>query len=297
LAPSAGKGFELVERADGGFDVRTPAAAVPVALLSAPMVAESVWVTVEDPQAQGKTKRVLMDGLAAQGMVSMRAARQGDGSYLVSVEIDEEWLRSEKRVFPIKLDPTVTTAVDLQDGYWRMGCSSPGCTPETTSNQLVASKDGSGGYANGTWEQTAGMVFSLAEIPAGATVSSTQLSVYQTGCFVGSDTGSCGYWYPENGIGQSGTVSVKAFTGAWGGDTPTGSLSVGSTVLASRGFSMWWGADQPSQWKTFTGSNLTSQVQDVVTGAATNFGLQLSLSPAYYGWGPIFASSEYSDPS
>lgn len=288
VEPVDGSQFTLERRRDGGIDVRTPGAAEPAAVISAPIVNDSRPITIS---SAGGGVAALADSLAAAGKAWMVLAGDAAGGYRITLRIDRAWLDSPARVYPVKLDPTVTTAVDLQDGYWNMQCAA--CVPETVSNALVVSKDGTGSYSNGTTQHSSGIVFSLGDIPAGATITSARLDMYQTGCY----PGSCGFFYPENGIGQSGQVEIRRFSGPWGSSTPTSALMTDSTVLASRGFAMQWNADQPGQWKSWSGTNLTSHIQDIVTGASPNYGIQAALAPAYYGWGPVFASSESADPN
>jgi hypothetical protein len=280
--------FTLERRSDGGIDVRMPGAAEPVAVISVPVVSDSRPILVN---SGGRPVSVLADSLPALGKASMELSGDSASAYRITLRIDREWLESPARLYPIKLDPTVTTAVDLQDGYWNMGCSP--CAPETVSNSLVVSKDGTGVYSNGTAQHSSGLVFSVGDIPAGATVTSARLDMYQTGCY----PGSCQFFYPEDGIGQSGQVELRRFSGAWGSSTPTSALATDTQVLASRAFSMVWNADQPGQWKSWSGANLTAHIQSVVNGAIPNYGLQAALAPNYYGWGPVFASSEHSDPN
>lgn len=94
LEPLPGKPFDLQPRGDGGFEVRDGVSATPVALIRPPVVNDSQRVTVED--ALG-LRSELIDSPPALGKVTARATQVADGTYLISVQIDEQWLRSPDR--------------------------------------------------------------------------------------------------------------------------------------------------------------------------------------------------------
>ena len=271
-----GSKVALVQRRDGAIDVRSPAAAEPVAVISAPIVNDSRPYEVVSAAGAVAT---IADNAPAPGKASMTLSGDEARGYRLTLRIDRKWLESAERVYPVKLDPTITTAVDIQDGFIDMSCAV--CKPQF-SNELR-----SGG--NGTSQYSSLMTFSLADIPAGATVNSARLDLYQTGCW---NVSGCGWFW---GNGQEGTARVYQLTNAWGPDVTPSGVTWNSTPLAERAFSMMWNADLPNSWKSWEAAGLTNQVQSVINGSAENHGLYVNFSSG--GWGPIFASSRYSDPN
>ena len=108
------------------------------------------------------------------------------------------------------------------------------------------------GHDNRTFIQ-----FDFSGIPTGQTIDSVTLSLYKKG-----DTGS-----------DVIAVDIYQVTASWTESVLTWNNrpSHAATVLASRNMS----GTEANGWKTWSGANLTSMVQDWYDGTTTNYGLTL----------------------
>lgn len=226
------------------------------------------------------------------GKASLGVQRQADGSFRVTVAVDQKWLSDPARVFPVVIDPTISTQADILDGYWNTASGSS--TPNMSDPEVYAGYDGSGAnYA-------AALKFNLAMIPPAATVTSAKVNVYATRC-VPTSTGQyasygCPYWWPGSGA-YSSTMELYQVTNAWSSSTQWQNLTVDSTSLGSFGgqFYQSTGTRIPN-WFTFAGTSLAGKVQAIVNGTVANNGFLLKKTGGDAS-GLTFAGSRYADTS
>ena len=162
-----------------------------------------------------------------------------------------------------------------------MDCAGGTCTPDTTGNALVVSKNGSGispntggNFNNGTLRNASGMVFSLGDIPSGATITCNPAAALPDGLLRRERAHELPVLVARVGRGLFGhdlgqEVRQRLGIGYDGLRPPTRRSTRPS---ASRSFSMvgsQGGADYSRQaWKAWTGAGLTGWVQDVAGGVA-----------------------------
>jgi RHS repeat-associated protein len=158
LTASAGLTPELAE--DGSVVFRDKDGQV-VASLPAPTVADAA------------------SPAPAPDHVSYQLAPRGEGSWLLVVAVDSEWLDAPDRAWPVRIDPTMTAEKpDLdcviggktgQEGW--IDCASWG------RQNLLAGYNAELNQAEDNWYHTL-MYMSTAEIPAGADVKSASLELH-----------------------------------------------------------------------------------------------------------------------
>jgi RHS repeat-associated protein len=115
----------------------------------------------------------------AKQVVSYQLAPRQDGTWVLTVSVDPEWLSAPGRSFPVRVDPTVTAEKsDLdcviggktgQEGW--IDCASWG------RENLLAGYNAEPNQAEDNWYRSL-MYLSTAEIPKGADVSSADLMLY-----------------------------------------------------------------------------------------------------------------------
>lgn len=134
-----------------------------------------------------------------------------ENGYIVTNNLDMEWLRDSDRVYPVIIDPTVTssqTQTNIADSYVNSG--SPN-TNYVMSNKLVIGKN------SGT-NRAFIKIHTMPSIPAGSTITNATLS---TNLYSGTST-----W---------GTLSIYRLNSAWDSYTVTWNnhSSIGSTLLST----------------------------------------------------------------
>ncbi|HYF81135.1 MAG TPA: DNRLRE domain-containing protein, partial [Symbiobacteriaceae bacterium] len=177
------------------------------------------------------------------------------GGDLYELRIDENWFRHPHRVFPMIIDPTL----ELQpSGAAGMDTSITSAAPALNYGGDTILRVG----RNGTHQSRALLKFAVADLPAGAEVSSAQLSLYRTA-----------------GVGNTGLrgFELHALTTEW--------LETEATWQNAKGYKTWTTAggdmdaaiiDGTKQIDTTTATtgngwvtwNVTSQVSAVARGGA-----------------------------
>jgi RHS repeat-associated protein len=235
LTPPASARIHAAQRADGSWAFFMAPHARPVFVIDAPWAAEN-----DEP-------------VANRSHASLAVTRIGD-VFALDLSIDGQWLRAPGRQFPVRLDPTITIQPTIQDASFDFGCL--GCAG-VSSDRLSIGTEG----LSTKWRSA--LQFSLADIPAGASVSSAKLKLYFDGtCLLGS--GTCG--------GTSHTIDALRMTSSWSPSSKTSELVFDTTPLTS--FTL--PASASAQWMNWT---ITSTVQDWVSGFQPNFGLLLKRAP------------------
>lgn len=231
LTPPAGSHVHAARNPDGSWSFFAAPHARPVFVLEAPWAAED-----------GELR-------AAAGHATLAVTRSG-ADFLLDLSLDSAWLQNPLRRFPVRVDPTITVQPAFQDASFNNNC--PQCTGLTGERLSI----GTEGIA-GTWRS--GLQFSLADIPAGASISDAKLKLYFDGtCLTG--TGNCG--------GTAHQIDAMRMTSSWSSKSASSELTFATPALASYTL-----AQNPSaRWMEWS---LTSTVQSWVSGTQSNFGLLL----------------------
>jgi hypothetical protein len=310
LRPTGEAKLTAVANNDGSVSFFADKAGAPAFVLQAPVVSESARPAKEKqsqrpdlsaapegstPEKGGKAPTEPRGDAgempAAAGKAQMGVERQQNGSFRISVRVDENWLDDPERVFPVYLDPTISTQADVQDGYW--DTASPVSTPNMSSSELFAGYDGNG--AN----NAAAIKFNLGVVPPGARVTAAKVNVHATRC-VPTSTGQyasygCPFWWPGSG-GYSSTMQLYQINApGWSSSTQWQNVSVDSTSLGSFSgqFYQSTGTTIPRTF-SLTNNYLTQKVQAIIAGDAANHGFLLKKT-AGDATGLAFASSRYPD--
>jgi RHS repeat-associated protein len=241
----APKGAAVVPGPNGGWQLELPGRA-PL-LLSSPTVQETVR------------------GAPQHGPVKLDARKVGDGRFQLTVTVDGAWLKDGSRQFPVLVDPTIQTAYDTTDATFKV-CS--GCAG-TTDIALSVGADDTNVYR-------AALQFDSSSIPAGAQVTSAQLSLIEEFGLRGKNTSS------------SFQVDAHQITSSW---TPTGTMpAFNSTAAAST--TITYGTTAPMTW------DLTSLATSWLNGSQANDGVLLMRSVEQLQTGGIEPwSGSYGDPA
>jgi len=296
LTPKAGQQLTARKLSDGGFGFFESGATAPTFRIAAPVVTESLksflpaQCTPSDSggppicagappgpppgvnpptPAKGVGVEDGSDAVSrANGMGTLTVARD-QGGFRVDFSVDEAWLSSSARVFPVVLDPTVilSGSSEDQDGTFESDCGS--CTPTMSSSSTHVQVGG-----DGTHVYEAASLFNLSSIPPGSAVLSGVLTANFDSCFppAGYSPGGngCTWVWPY----QSLTLNAHRITTSWNGSTTTSSLGVDSTVLSALPITLGYpgvgiGPGTPLTW------DLTPQVQQWISGAEANDGVVL----------------------
>ena len=297
LVPPKGASVRAVASKSGGFELYEEGSPVPVLVLAAPTVADSGGIAGADAsKSPGAPTPPTVDSGAARfadGKASMTVAKRDDGSFAVKVAIDEKWLASPERVFPVVIDPSVSIPQPTIDGTFDQNV--PASLPDMGSTTLSVGKDTTGSLYR------AGLKFDLGSIPTGALVSGASLNLYFLYCFptVSYPSNNCTYVWPYYDT----SLSVHQFGGNWDGTTTAGATVVqnaaASTALSTTSFHVGWDGDQPQIWKSW---GVTSAVQAWMANTSSNFGLLVRQASEGASCGSSvcglrFASSEWADTS
>jgi RHS repeat-associated protein len=296
--------FRAAPVGDGSVAFFSKRSSEPLFVLSAPIVRDSKTAPARgDPDvwppgvAPGVTPVVapLPPGAApaAAGKVSLGVQRRDDGAFELNLRVDEAWLRDPARVFPVVLDPTITSQADVQDGYWDTSPSSN--IPNMSDSELWVGRNGSGGDVF-----KSALRFDLASVPAGARVTAASVNLFWSGCFppAGDPYASfgCPYWWPGVGNRYNGTVELRRLTGGWSSSTAWSSVSTDSTLLGSFTLDAFLGT-APQVWRSLGNAALATQAQGMIAGSTANHGFLLELTGGDGVAGFKFASSRYADVS
>jgi RHS repeat-associated protein len=235
LSPPEGAHVHAVERGDGSWAFFMAPHARPVFILEAPWAAESGILFPSIHHA------------------SLDVSRSG-GDFQIDLGLDPDWLLDPLRQFPVRVDPSITIQPPFQDASFDFNCS--GCTG-TTSDRLSI---GTGtGVAWQKWRSA--LQFSLADIPAGASISSAKLKLYFDGTCITVTGPTCG--------GTSHQINAYRMTNSWSPSSKVSQLSFDSAnSLAS--FTLPSGAG--AQWMSW---DITGQVLTWYGGQQPNLGLLL----------------------
>lgn len=226
----------------------------------------------------------------AVGKASLGVQRQDDGSFAVTLRIDDEWLHDPARVFPVVLDPTITTQADVQDGYWDTSAGTN--TPNVSDSQLWAGRNGAGGH-----KYVSPITFNLTTLPPGAKVLQARMRLYWTECMPFSGTAAevpgclAGWQNPA----WNGDLQLFRLTSAWTSATPWSSVTKDTAVQASTLMDAWNGNDVYTRTPVLSSSTLATTVQGMVNGSTPNYGFLLEKNNGNDNVGFKFASSRYAD--
>lgn len=187
-------------------------------------------------------------GGAQSDAVTYRLDEREDGTYLV-VTPDRAWLEHPDRVWPVRVDPTVTSRNTVDDTYVKQGVNA-------NLGSYAETKVGNDGGA-----QTATYLkFHFnGTIPTDAFVSDARLHVWNS--------------YSAGGCTPK-PVGVYRVTQSWSSATMTTwpGASFHPTPVTTSSFAKGGGAGCPSAWHTF---NVTDMVDDWVKEHHPNYGVTL----------------------
>ena len=234
ITPPASERAHAAQLRDGSWAFYATPHAQPVFVIDAPWAAEN-----DEPVANRQHASISVTRVAA--------------TFVVDLSIEAAWLTASGRQFPVRLDPTITIQPAIQDASFDFGC--PSCAG-------VAGQRLSIGTVALTQKWRSALQFSLADIPAGASVSSAKVKLYYDGtCLLA--TPNCG--------GTSHTIDALRMTTSWSDKSKTSDVAFDATPLTS--FTLPSGATP--QWMSWT---ITSTVQNWLSGSQSNFGLLLKRS-------------------
>jgi hypothetical protein len=190
------------------------------------------------------------------GVASMDVVHK-DGTYLITVALDEKWMQGSDRQFPILLDPSITIPTSSEDAAFKTSCT----TNSTDCQGTTPTRLNLGGGSAETWGSA--LKFDLTGIPAGASITDADLGLFFDGTCIGNPT-PCG--------GTSHQIRAYRMTGAWTPASRTNQLSYNTTQLSS--FTL--PVDATPQWMTW---DLTTTVVNWFSGSQTNHGVFLKRAP------------------
>lgn len=228
-----GPAATVQRRADGSYAVNVAPLHGPAFVLAAPTVRESA--------GEHEVAAPALDAKPA-----LRVDQQGR-DILVTLALDEGWLRAPGRAFPVHLDPTMTIQPDVEDASF-----------VTLANYLpfVSDRLFIGSDTN-NWR--AALQFDLGAVPPGVQVSSAQLGLYFDGwCIAASGVPFCG--------GVSHPMDVHRLTSAWSTSSTFDQLSMDPTAAGS--FTL--ASTYPQGWMNWP---VTSVVSSWLNGSQPNYGL------------------------
>ncbi|HEY5985914.1 MAG TPA: DNRLRE domain-containing protein, partial [Streptosporangiaceae bacterium] len=247
IHPQGGRGPVSVQRLPGGsWGVYRGPGGGPVFVLQAPRAVDA------------RAGRAMVAGSSPHAAMSVRVRGPAVD---VRVSIDRAWLSSAKRVFPVRLDPTITIQPDSQDASFAANCGA--CTA-TLGDRLFIGADNSN-----VWR--AALQFDLSSVPAGAAVTNAKLGLYDDGwCFTSS-----------TGCGFSHTFEAHRMTAAWNTtSTKVSQLAFDASTLSSVTVT----DGQVVGWLYWP---VTATVQNWLTGAQPNDGLLLKQASEPLGSGGV----------
>jgi RHS repeat-associated protein len=220
-------------RPDGSYAVNVAPLHGPAFVFAAPVVQEAAGegqVSPPDPTAKP----------------SLRVVKQGR-DLMLTLDLDQGWLRAPGRRFPVQLDPTITIQPDTEDASF-----------VTLSNYLpfVSDRVYIGGGSTNNWR--AALQFDLGSVPVDAQVTSAQLGLYFDGYCIAVSGPWCG--------GVSHLMDVHRLTSPWSTSSTFGQLGMDPTAAGSYTFP----APFPQGWMQWP---VTGLVSSWLTGTQPNYGL------------------------
>jgi RHS repeat-associated protein len=231
MTPPAGVRTHAERQEDGSWAILLGSRARPLFVLEAP--------TAEDA-----------DGVRG-GSPTLDIVREGR-RFALELSLDERWLQSPKRSFPVLLDPTITIQSSSQDASFNDAC--PTCTP------LLDTKLYIGTTATERWRSA--VQFNLGDVPLGANVTDARLKLYYAGSCVPPADGIC--------KPLSARLNAHRITSQWSTTSTSGALAFDPTPVASLDFATI--ADADVQWLNW---DVTATTKNWLAGTQTNNGLLL----------------------
>jgi len=273
LTPVAGQSWRGENR-EGGVWLFREAAAEPAFVLLPPVVGDSSDQATPQPPTADESPP---SWSAAHGKASLDVSQEADGSFLVTLSIDQDWLSSAERVYPVVLDPTLYVQPDTADGEYN---TTTGGNPNVSATEIRTGRDGSGGpkYASV-------LNFDLATIPPGAKVLDARLNAYLNACF----PTTCG-------TGHTGDVELRRLISGWSASTPwsSGMVDPNPQPLDKISFTT---TPTVNAWHLWSSTNFTQSVQSMVNGTLVNYGFILEKNAGNDTVGYKWRSARWSDPS
>jgi len=272
LTPAAGQSWRGENREDGVWLFRE-AAAEPAFILLPPVVGDSSDQATPQPPSANEAPP---SWAAAHGKASLDVSQEADGSFLVTLSIDQDWLSSAERVYPVVLDPTLYVQPDTADGEYN---TTAGGNPNVSATEIRTGRDGSGGQ-----KYASVLSFDLAALPPGAKVLDARLNAYLNACF----PTACG-------TGHTGDVELRRLNAnGWSAATPWSSVSVNPTLEDKVSFTT---TPTVNAWHLWSSATFTQSVQSMVNGTLANYGLILEKNAGNDTVGYKWRSARWSDPS
>ncbi|EFC82515.1 DNRLRE domain-containing protein [Parafrankia sp. EUN1f] len=178
------------------------------------------------------------------------------GAPALRVDLDADWLAAPERVFPVRVDPTVTQLAASADDTW-VSSATPN-TPQPSDGKLRVGLRASGDLNHGY------LHFPNNSALANANVLSAQVSLFNT------DSHDACTAHP---------VSLYQVTQAWNGTTMVWPGATTGGEVAQGTFSHQSGnTGCDAGWETFSDSRLTELVEDWNDGTTANQGLSVRAS-------------------
>jgi len=115
--------------------------------------------------------------------IELKLEEQGEGKYILTLILDEEWLKADGRVYPVTIDPSITTSryyQDIEDTYIYYGDTGNYTKGEAHIIRIGNSKWlGPTGGINGLGEPVRGLIkFNLPSLSAGDQVIYAGLNIW-----------------------------------------------------------------------------------------------------------------------
>jgi TGF-beta propeptide len=207
---------------------------------------------------------------ARSDAIDIGLSTSSSGNQSLIVQVDAAWLKDPRRVYPVTIDPSITGRNPSLDTFVQSNIS---------SSQSLATQLSSGTFDSGTTKARTLVKFDLSDIPAGSTIESATLSMWENHSF--SCTGS--------------RVDVYRITDSWAsGVTWTNKPAFTANPADSKTVAKGYSSSCASGWVDF---NVTSPVDYWKNSSATNegFGIRAFDEVANSGW-KKFASAEAGNP-
>ncbi|HEX5994458.1 MAG TPA: DNRLRE domain-containing protein, partial [Jiangellales bacterium] len=231
-AADKGSPLSVRRRADGSYWVMAPPLPGPAFVLSAPLVREASGPRQLAPPA-GEARPTLKVQPVGRDLV-------------VTLSLDEDWLRAPGRSFPVQLDPTITIQPDVEDATFIAQVDD---YPWTDERLYIGSDD--------QYTFRSALQFDLSGVPAGTQVTDAKLGLYFDWWCIDPD-GLC--------MNSDHVMDAHRITAPWSTSAPMNSprfdtAAAGTYTLA---------AGAPQGWMTWP---ITSTVQGWLSGTLPNYGL------------------------
>jgi RHS repeat-associated protein len=211
---------------------------------------------------------------AARDKASVKVEQDADGSFLVTLAIDEDWLSDSKRVYPVVLDPTLYSEPDVADGEYD---TTNGGNPDVTATEMRTGRNGAGGA-----KYASALNFDLATLPPAAKVLDARLKLYLNACI----PSTCASTY-------TGDVELRRLTSGWSSSTPWSSVTKDGTLLSKVSFTN----TPTAAWYMWSAGAFTASVQNMVNGTTPNYGFILEKNGGDDTKGYKWRSSRWTDPT